>query len=288
MVSVVMIAYNKAGCIAEAIAGVVRQRTDFDVELIIMDDCSTDATPEIIREWHARYPDIIRPVRNERNLGLQGNYMAGFRLCRGKYMAICDADDYWCSRRKLARQVRYMEAHPDCHVSFHRMVNFYEDTGEKSLSNGGTKTITTLADLSRSNYITNSSVMYRRERVDLQHLPAWVADITAPDYAMHMLYAAEGHIRFFGRPMGVYRKAAGSAWSMTRQLERLRMSVAVRERLLEHYADRPEAATGLREAIAALQRSMEREAAGTPQQVRRSVLSRVRAAVSRVLPLPKP
>lgn len=318
MVSVVMIAYNKEACIADAIAGVVRQRTDFAVELIIMDDCSTDGTPDIIREWCERYPDVIRAVRNPHNLGLQGNYMAGFKLCRGKYMAICDADDYWCSRRKLARQVRYMERHPDCHVTFHRMLNYYEDSGEKSLSNGLMKADTTLADLSRSNYITNSSVMYRRERVDLNALPEWLAEMTSPDYAMHMLYASEGHIHFFNRPMGVYRKAAGSAWSLTGLFAKRSMAIAVRLNLMEHYAGRADVVAGLRDSIAAMLRAMAAEAADEAErgyiaatatrigvtvefvgidyalrqrqqpQSRRPLASRVRAALFRLLPLPRP
>ena len=84
MVSVVMIAYNQERYIAEAIKGVVRQRVDFPVELIIMDDASTDSTPQIIAEWQARYPNIVKSFRNERNLGIQGNYLAAFARCTGK------------------------------------------------------------------------------------------------------------------------------------------------------------------------------------------------------------
>lgn len=284
MVSVVMIAYNKEKYVAEAIRGVVLQRAPFEVELIVMDDCSTDSTAAIVKDWQARYPGVIRYVRNPQNLGLQRNYMAGFALCRGKYMAICDADDYWCSRRKLARQVAYMEAHPDCDITFHRMVNLYEDTGEMSLSNGGSLAPdTTLAHLSRSNYITNSSVMYRRERVNLQALPAWLAETAAPDYAMHMLYAAAGagHIHFFCRPMGVYRKIAGSAWGTASVEERFAKAIDVRRKLMGELAAHPEAVAGLQAAIDA----MERAKGAAPQPKR--LLSRIRGAVSKLLPRPR-
>ncbi|MCM1110625.1 MAG: glycosyltransferase, partial [Clostridium sp.] len=250
-----MIAYNKEREIDEAIRGVVGQRCDFPVELIVMDDCSTDRTGEIARRWADRRPDRVRYVRNERNLGLQRNYIAGFRRATGRYMAVCDADDYWTDSRKLSRMVTWMEANPACAVAFHRVVNLYEPSGEMSLSNGGLRRDLTAADLSRSNFITNSSVLYRRALVDLDALPEWIADDRSPDYAFHMFYAARGTLRFFPRPMGVYRKAAGSAWSLTDAAERLRMSIAVREHLLREFAARPDIVAGLEASLAALRAS---------------------------------
>ena len=308
LVSVLMIAYNKEAYIGEAIKGVLKQekalrRLGFGLELIIMDDCSTDSTPEIIERYRREHPEAIRTVRNPRNLGLQGNYLAGFPLCRGRYMAICDADDYWFAASKLARQVRYMEAHPECAITFHRMVNYYEDSGEMSLSNGGTLPLTDITHLSRSNYITNSSVVYRRALVDLTSLPSWMHDITSPDYAMHIFYAAKGNIRFFRRPMGVYRKTSGSAWSMTDSLKRLRMALDVRERLIEWLGDGyPSATEGLLKSMANINAAIKvaeesAEAAseegstsnsGKASPPKRGLATRFRAAVSRCLPRPRP
>lgn len=258
MVSVVMVAYNSAKYIDEAIAGVVRQKVNFSVELLVMDDCSTDSTPEIARHWAAKYPHIVKYVRNPRNLGSQGNYLAGFALCRGKYVALCDADDYWCSRRKLSRQVTYMESHPECALTCHRVINYYEATGEKSFSNGGQKNECTAVDLSRSNFITNLSVIYRRELVDLKNLPAWILDHKAPDYALHMLYAVKGSIHFFGRPMGVYRKVTGAIWSTTSEYRRLKMALDMRIALMRELEAYPEVQPGLRDASKAIVRAMMR------------------------------
>lgn len=152
VVSVVMIAYNKEAYIADAIKGVVKQRFDAPFELLVLDDCSTDSTAAIIREWQGRYPEVVRYIRNERNLGLQRNYLEAFRHCRGRYMAICDADDYWCYRGKLKCMVRYMDTHPDCAISFHRVINYYEASGEKSFSNPATPADTTMNELSRSRH----------------------------------------------------------------------------------------------------------------------------------------
>lgn len=248
MVSVAMIAYNKAGTIAESIRGVLKQKADFPVELIITDDCSTDSTFQIASEFKSRYPGIIKLYRNSHNLGLQRNYIEAFSHCRGKYLAICDADDYWCYPGKLRRQVSYMEKNSGCAITFHRVINYYEADSSKSLSNGGQKTHTTISDLSRSNYITNLSVMYRRELVDLTNLPSWIAEDKSPDYAMHMLYAAHGYIHYFPRPMGVYRLAAGSSWSVTERYTRLKMSLCVREHLINTFSGNTAVIEGLRQA----------------------------------------
>lgn len=310
-VDVVMIAYNKERYLDDAIAGVVKQKGDFSLRLIIMDDCSTDRTADIVRSWQKRYPEMIDCHRNERNLGLQGNYLAAFRLVTADYMAICDADDYWFSSRKLARQVEYMERHAECALTFHRVVNYYEATGEKSLSNGGQQPDCTVRELSRSNFITNLSVVYRRRLVDLQHLPGWINGDRSPDYAMHMLYAAHGGIHYFRRPMGVYRKAAGSSWSLTEQFERLNMSLIVRRNLMREFEGHDDVTGGLHDASAAILRSMGR-CADTPERMayvkrqaeelgvvvetgggeapagRRGMLSRIRAALSKAVPVPRP
>lgn len=310
-VSVVMIAYNKELYIDEAIAGVVKQKGDFRLQLIIMDDCSTDRTADIALDWQQRYPDIIEYHRNARNLGLQGNYLAAFRLVTADYMAICDADDYWFSSRKLARQIDYMERHPDCALTFHRVVNYYEASGEKSLSNGGQQADCTIRELSRSNFITNLSVLYRRRLVDLHNLPDWISYDRSPDYAMHMLYAEHGTIHYFSRPMGVYRKTAGSSWSMTEQFERLKMSLIVRRNLLRHFQGREDVENGLHAAATSTLRSMGR-CADSPERAeyvrlqakelgveveikpadapktRRSLPTRIRAALSKFIMLPRP
>lgn len=256
VVSVVMIAYNKADYISDAIKGVVCQRTPFPIELIVMDDCSTDATGQIAKQWQNRYPEIVRYFRNPSNLGLQRNYIEGFRHVRGKYLAICDADDYWFYRGKLRKMVGYMDAHSDCTVAFHRVVNYYESTGEKTFSNGSTPADCDVRLLSTSNFITNLSVLYRADAVDLGNLPEWILEDRAPDYALHMLFASRGTIHFFRRPMGVYRKAAGSAWSLNDQFTRYRMSLKVRLNLMREFAGRPEIVDGLRSASSDIVRAM--------------------------------
>ena len=94
-VSVLMLTYNQENYIDEAIRSVVLQDTDFDFELIIGNDASTDHTARHCLEWKEKYPERIRLVNREQNLGLIGNFMETYALCRGTYIAICEGDDFW-------------------------------------------------------------------------------------------------------------------------------------------------------------------------------------------------
>lgn len=114
LVSVKMITYNHAPYIAQAIEGVLQQQTDFPLELVIGEDCSTDGTREIVFEYGRRYPDIIRIIASTQNLGAIANSRQTGEACKGKYIAFCEGDDYWHNPRKLQRQVDCLEDHPEC------------------------------------------------------------------------------------------------------------------------------------------------------------------------------
>jgi glycosyltransferase involved in cell wall biosynthesis len=113
LVSVWMTTYNHEPYIARAIEGVLMQETDFPVELVIGEDCSTDRTREIVMEYQKRRPDVIRVVTSDRNVGLFENDRRVNRALRGKYVAFCEGDDHWIHTRKLQMQVDIMDAHPD-------------------------------------------------------------------------------------------------------------------------------------------------------------------------------
>lgn len=106
------------------------QQTNFPIEIIINDDCSTDGTTEIIREYAEKYPDKIFPVFHEENLYSQGvRGMAQkfvYPKARGKYIAICEGDDYWTDPLKLQKQVDFLESHPDYSMCFHKAKTMYE------------------------------------------------------------------------------------------------------------------------------------------------------------------
>ena len=114
VVSVKMITYNHELYIAQAIEGVLTQETDFPIELVIGEDCSTDRTREIVLEYQRKHPEIIRVIISDKNVGMHKNGQRTQKVCRGKYVAFCEGDDYWHHPLKLQKQVDYLEAHPEC------------------------------------------------------------------------------------------------------------------------------------------------------------------------------
>lgn len=107
VVTVAMITYNHESFIAEAIEGVLMQRTDFNYQLLIGEDNSTDRTREIILDYMKCNQDIIHLLPQEKNLGMIPNFIETLKACNGKYIALCEGDDYWIDPDKLQKQVDF-------------------------------------------------------------------------------------------------------------------------------------------------------------------------------------
>lgn len=122
VVSIRCLAYNHEPYIRKALDGFIMQETDFPFEIIVHDDASTDKTAEIIREYEARFPKIIKPIYETEN---QFSKCDGSlrrivnKACSGKYIAYCEGDDYWCNPHKLQKQYEAMETHPSCSLCVH-------------------------------------------------------------------------------------------------------------------------------------------------------------------------
>lgn len=114
IISVVVCTYNQEQTIGRALDSILRQQCEWGVEIIIGDDCSSDRTADICRDYASRYPEQIRYIRNERNKGVEENYFDCLLMARGKYIADLAGDDEWTDTTKLERQRRYMEEHPQC------------------------------------------------------------------------------------------------------------------------------------------------------------------------------
>lgn len=122
MVSVICITYNHELYIEEALQGMVNQKTDFDYEIIVHDDASTDGTADIVRRYQQKYPDKVKPIfqqENQRSKGVVIMNRIFTDVAKGKYIALCEGDDYWIDDYKLQKQIDYMETHPGCTLCFH-------------------------------------------------------------------------------------------------------------------------------------------------------------------------
>lgn len=133
-VSVCMLTYKHESMIAQAIEGVLMQECNFNIELVISNDCSPDDTDSIINKIVKSHPKakIIKYTRHSENLGMMPNHIWALKQCKGKYIALCEGDDYWTDPLKLQKQVNFLEAHPECSFCFTRAEQVYTGIDKKS------------------------------------------------------------------------------------------------------------------------------------------------------------
>lgn len=130
LVSIVTITYNHEPYIRKCIEGVLMQQVNFPIEFIIAEDCSTDGTLAICKEYATKYPNLIQLITSENNVGAIVNERRAMKAAKGKYIAFCEGDDYWTDPLKLQKQVDFLEENPEYSVTFHRCkhYNVVDDT----------------------------------------------------------------------------------------------------------------------------------------------------------------
>lgn len=228
-VSVLVITYNQRATIAECLDSILRQRTSIDFEVVVSDDASTDETPAIIAEFAAANPNRLRFVRRKQNLGPSANLAAGYRDCRGKYVALCEGDDYWISPNKLETQALFMGRHPDCAVCFHPVIQLSECEDDwPQVFPADSPDRATLSDLLDANFIPTCSVMYRRI-ADLD-FPEWYAKSPLGDWPLHVLHAQRGWIGKLDGVMAAYR-SSGGVWSSRARRHQIEATLALLDRI---------------------------------------------------------
>jgi glycosyltransferase involved in cell wall biosynthesis len=206
LVSVCLITYNHEKYICKAIEGVLQQETLFPFELIIADDCSTDNTRSIIKEYANSHPSIIRLILQEKNVGAKRNWLDLIESPKGKYIAYFEGDDYWIDPLKLDKQVKFLEENANYSACCSNVFEEYED-GQKKIASG--KSTITLNDLAYGNIIYTSSVLYR----NIIDLPSWLNQCKMGDWILWLLLAQKGPIFKFEEQMCVYRIHNNSLWS---------------------------------------------------------------------------
>ena len=215
-VSIVCLAYNAASYIREALESFLQQKTNFTIEILIHDDASTDGTAEIIRDYANKNPGLIRAVfqtENQLSKGVVASSTFLWPLIRGKYVAVCEADDYWTDLHKLQKQVDWLDAHPESSICFHPVVVHFEDGSHKDSIYPSPKDCPdgfTFKGLLRHNYIQTNSVMFRwKLKGREEDVPTGIAP---RDWFTNLLHAEKGPIGYISETMGVYRRHPGGVW----------------------------------------------------------------------------
>lgn len=213
-VSVKTITYNHEKFIAQCIEGIMMQKTNFAFEYIIGEDCSTDSTMEIVQEYARRYPDVIRIITAEKNVGAVENDNRTDRACRGKYVAFCEGDDFWTDPYKLQKQVDFLEANPQygmVHTSFScingdkLIENVWKD---KKIPQGDV-----LDELISGNYIATATVCIRNEFLKKIRIANQIKENKwrMGDYPLWIEVAAQSKIAYMPDVTMTYRVHPDSA-----------------------------------------------------------------------------
>jgi glycosyltransferase involved in cell wall biosynthesis len=243
LVSVCMVTYNHERFIAQAIEGVVAQKCDFDIELVIGEDCSTDRTLEVVLEYQRLYPGLIRVLTSKTNLGGAMNFKRTLSCCRGRYLAICEGDDFWTDNSKLARQAEFLEDNPGTSISFHDSFevdengNKLNDSSRFRLSKLSKKCCLSQKEIISGAYIPAQSVM-TRNILEARMSPS--ATLANGDWYRLCMLATKGVATCIPRTMAAYRIHKNGVWngrSVTSQyFERLRSAIVIEHDLPPHFS----------------------------------------------------
>lgn len=214
VVSICTITYNHKNYIVEAIDSFLMQETDFPFEIVIGEDCSTDGTRIIINSYVEKYSNIIRLVTSECNVGMHKNFIRTVKKCQGKYIALCEGDDYWTDSLKLQIQIDEMKKYPELGFSFHlasTLNNFNVEINPK-LQNKNK--IYSLKEIITADFhlIQSNTIIIKKEKIDNLNYDL-LSKSPVGDVWIRVNAAMPNGVIFINRIMSTYRLQSEGSWS---------------------------------------------------------------------------
>ena len=215
MVSICCITYNHEKYIADAIESFLTQKTNFKFEILIHNDASTDRTAQIIKKYENLYPDIVKPIYQTEN-----QYSKGIKIfpylyhrAKGKYIALCEGDDYWMYEGKLQAQVDYLEAHSSCTLCVHAAIIVREDKKFiRSMEPHTEDKKCYISDFFRriDNYPTNSMIFPTKLA---QNLPDYYFKASIGDIPSQLFFISKGYAYYINHKWSAYRKGVPHSYT---------------------------------------------------------------------------
>ncbi len=212
-VSIVCITYNHENYIRDAIKSFLMQKTNFNFEIIIADDASLDNNQNIIKKYYDKHQNLIVPILRKKNIGMNNNYINAIKKCKGKYIAICEGDDFWTDPLKLEKQVLFMEELDDYSMCFTNSIIIDDNGAIKKTSRvpDQFKKDITQIDILNGFVPPTNTVLYRNKyfKKIIDDFPK----ITNGDYYVSALMANYGKIGYLDINTAAYRMHSSGTWS---------------------------------------------------------------------------
>lgn len=215
VLSVLMLAYNHGPYLADSIEGVLMQKTDFPIELLIGEDCSSDDTREIALRYQREHPHLIRVITSDRNVGMHENFRRIIEASHGEFLALCEGDDYWHHPRKLQLQIEFMRENPQCgfiHTDYDYRVG--ERVGQSMMSRGDRLPPQGQAfeQFLQGYCLATATIVYRASVFQDFALSRYAANSYAfGDYSRALFAALDYEVGYLPVSTATYRYMSGSA-----------------------------------------------------------------------------
>ncbi len=240
LVSVSVITYQHAPYIKECLESILNQKTNFDFEILIHDDASTDGSTQIIEEYKALYPNMIFPKiqkENQYSKGIRGiNFRYNFPRARGKYIALCEGDDYWVDEYKLQKQVDFLEAHPECSgIASNTQILYEQNPSQNRLFKQIPTQMLGTQDLVGMRKFHTATLMGRTELLQKMNYPE---QVLSGDRFMNLALSLEGDIMYLDEVMAVYRDS-GKGVSASTTSQKMMKDLSIGKSLKKNYPITP-------------------------------------------------
>ncbi len=207
LVSINCLVYNHEPYLRDCFEGFVKQQTTFPFEILVHDDASTDHSADIIREYTEKYPDLFKPIyqtENQYSKGVKISFEYQYPRAQGKYIALCEGDDYWIDPHKLQMQVDFLESHPEYSMCFHAAILKQENRILSFAEASFVEDKDYTADDVMANWIVPTASLVYKKQI-LNYPINGESRLVAGDIATVMRCLAVGKIRGFSNKMSVYR-----------------------------------------------------------------------------------
>jgi len=214
--SVIVTSYNHEKYISHAIDSILNQHVEFDFEIIIGDDFSSDNSRLLIENYARKYPELIHLVFPDQNLGGGVIFSKAVSLASGEYLAFLDGDDYWTSTEKLSRQLDFLQKNPESSLIFHNAIVKYEglsDSHSWELNQQDQDAFLSTREIIHFRSIQTSTMMARRSALDAMANNNLISWHQMDDWMLALFASMHGSVAYMSEPMSVYRQHGDSEWS---------------------------------------------------------------------------